>query len=241
MRKKLTSLCVVLLMLWLCPAALAELNKSCTLSADSTTAAPGETVSIDVSISDNPGYTNFAIALDYDREKLELESITPNTGAGLSAVNTEYIMDSVSYGFMNTASAEPVYDNGTLFTAKFLVKEAAEGEAEVKPILLYMRDNSAVFSVFEEIGASISFGAVNIESSQSTPQIKYGDVNFDGRINSNDAALTYGYINGSWTFTDEQKLAADVNSDSKINSNDAATIYLYVNKSISIFPAEQEG
>ena len=236
MRKKLTSLCVVLLMLWLCPAALAELNKSCTLSADSTTAAPGETVSIDVSISDNPGYTNFAIALDYDGEKLELESITPNTGAGLSAVNTEYIMDSVSYGFMNTASAEPVYDNGTLFTAKFLVKEAAEGEAEVKPILLYMRDNSAAFSVFEEISADINSGIVSIEPQQASPEVLYGDVNNNGEVDNIDAAMTYAYYNRRLDFSQSQLLAADVNGDNKADNIDAAMIYAFFNRKLSVFP-----
>ena len=57
----------------------AELT-SCTVTADSVAGEPGETVTVAVRIADNPGFTNFAIALDYDREHLTLKSIETEDG-----------------------------------------------------------------------------------------------------------------------------------------------------------------
>ena len=70
------------------------------------------------------------------------------------------------------------------------------------------------------------------------PQIVYGDVNGDGKVNSTDAALTYAVHNGKRSFTQAQQQAADVNGDGKINSTDAALIYAVHNGKRQTFPIE---
>ena len=70
------------------------------------------------------------------------------------------------------------------------------------------------------------------------PQIMYGDVNGDGKVNSTDAALTYAVHNGKRSFTQAQQQAADVNGDGKINSTDAALIYAVHNGKRQTFPIE---
>ena len=68
----------------------------CTVSADSVSATAGGTVTVPIRISGNRGFTNFGIALDYDREQLELLSIqtaegeTPYLCGTTVAVNTQW-------------------------------------------------------------------------------------------------------------------------------------------------------
>lgn len=70
--------------------------------------------------------------------------------------------------------------------------------------------------------------------------VRFGDVNGDGTIQANDAALVYSIANGKVTSTLEQQKAADVNGDGKVLADDAALIYSYANGKISKFPAEEK-
>ena len=60
------------------------------------------------------------------------------------------------------------------------------------------------------------------------PEYTLGDVNNDGKVDTNDAAAILLYIVEKYTMTDNQKAAADVNGDHKVNTNDAAAILLYI-------------
>ena len=99
-----------------------------------------------------------------------------------------------------------------------------------------MRNNAAVFSVFEEITVTVADGTVTVQESD-VPDVVYGDVNGDGKINATDAALTYRYVNNKAVLTGSQLAAADVNGDGKVNATDAALIYRYVNNKLDTFPA----
>ena len=80
MKKFIGILLAVLLCLTLPLTAVAAELTGCAVTADTVAGAPGETVAVAVSIADHPGFTNFAIALDYDRESLTLKSIDTEHG-----------------------------------------------------------------------------------------------------------------------------------------------------------------
>ncbi len=69
-------------------------------------------------------------------------------------------------------------------------------------------------------------GVYNIPSGEDNPPIdppadvKLGDVNGDGSINSTDFMQVRRYYLSLYTFTDEQFIAADVNKDGTVNSTD---------------------
>ena len=56
-----------------------------------------------------------------------------------------------------------------------------------------------------------------------------GDVNGDGVVLANDAALVYAFVNGETELTAEQLALADLTGDGKIMSDDAALIYAIAN------------
>ncbi|MBC8390664.1 MAG: hypothetical protein H8E13_21765 [Actinobacteria bacterium] len=71
--------------------------------------------------------------------------------------------------------------------------------------------------------------------------ILYGDIDGDGIVSQNDAALILQYSAGSVgeDWTNEQILAADVDGNGDISSRDAALVLKYVNGEINIFPIEE--
>ena len=74
--KKITSVILAIALIFaLAVTAMAAEIADCTVSADSVSATAGGTVTVPIRISGNRGFTNFGIALDYDREQLELLSI----------------------------------------------------------------------------------------------------------------------------------------------------------------------
>ena len=241
-------LILLALMLSLTVTVTAEATKSCVITAESVAAKAGEQVTVAVSISENPGFTNFGIALDYDREKLEQFSLTPaelwgemalgstawNPAQDEQAKNHAAFEQTKTYGYVVCASETQITGNGTLFSAVFQVKDSVNGTAAVTPIVGYIRDNTALFSFFAPVNAEVTAGIVTIEEGT----VLYGDVNGDGRINSTDAAITYAVHNGKRAFTAEQAVAGDVNGDGKINSTDAALIYAVHNGKRKDFPVE---
>lgn len=200
----------------------AELT-SCTVTADSVAGEPGETVTVAVRIADNPGFTNFAIALDYDREQLTLKSIETRDGTSPYlcgsnvSINKAWDKDEKEYGFVISASADPVKENGILFTVTFEIAADFVGEKQVTPVVKYIRNNEAVFSIFEEIHATVVAGTVT--------SVLVGDVNGDGIIEYNDVMLAYKAFLGEAELTAEQMAVVDANRNGTVEEAEYRVIY----------------
>lgn len=234
MKKVIVIVLSLLVIAGLTLTVLAVEATTCTVTAENVSASAGGQITVPVKISSNPGFTNFAIALDYDREVLELVSIESGSLCGdLVGINTEWDFSSDenakdntaftsenTYGYVTCALAEAASEDGILFTATFNVSADFEGDAKVTPIVSYMRNNSAVFSLFEEISAKTETGTVELEG-----DVVLGDVNGDGKVTAIDALLIYRAYKGSVTLTEQQQKAADVNNDGRITVADALGAY----------------
>ena len=73
--KRFGIVCLVFLLILAVPLTVAAQEAGCTITADTVAAAPGTTVTVPVQITNNPGFTNFAIVIKYDAAKLKLEKI----------------------------------------------------------------------------------------------------------------------------------------------------------------------
>ena len=223
MKKIIGILLAVLLSLVLPLTVLAAELTRCTITAESVAGEPCEEVTVEVKIGDNPGFTNFAIALDYDRQHLTLKSINIKNG-GTSylcgsnvSINEVWDEEDREYGFVVSASADPVKENGVLFTATFEIAPDFIGETEVTPIVQYIRNNEAVFSIFEEIRAAVTAGTVI--------SVLVGDVNGDGIIEYNDVMLAYKTFLGEAELTSEQMAVVDTNRNGTIEEAEYQAIY----------------
>lgn len=223
--KKIISILLSLLYLLGVPMfAFAEEITTCSVSVDSVPTQPGEQITVPVKIADNQGFTNFSISLEYDQKKLTLLSI--NTAEG----ETSYLCGSQvgknvawenaekeSCGYIVSASQEAVAEDGILFTATFQVSEDFKDYTTVTPVVHYIRNNAAVFSIFEEITASVTSGTITA--------IVSGDVTGDGMVEYDDVMKVYKASLGEVNLTEEEKLLADINGDQSIDNLDVEEIY----------------
>lgn len=74
------------------------------------------------------------------------------------------------------------------------------------------------------------------ENNVPVESVIYGDINFDGVIDSFDLILITLHVNGSMELTDEQLEAADVITDGFVTEMDAAMLKMYILGKISAFP-----
>ena len=223
--KKIISILLSLLYLLGVPMfAFAEEITTCSVSVDSVPTPPGEQITVPIRITENQGFTNFAISLEYDPEKLELLSIntTDDQNSYLCGSMVSTNMDwknaeGKSCGYVVSASENAVSGDGVLFTATFRVSQDFDDSTMVTPVVLYVRNNVAVFSIFEEITASVTSGTITA--------IVAGDVTGDGVVEYNDVMKVYKASLGEVSLTAEEKLLADINSDQIIDNLDVEEIY----------------
>lgn len=71
-------------------------------------------------------------------------------------------------------------------------------------------------------------------------EIKFGDVDFNGSVNSSDALMALQSSVGIITLSKEAFTAADVNADTSVNSSDALLILQHATDIITQFPAEKQ-
>lgn len=201
----------------------------CTLRADSVSGKPGETVTVPVRIENNAGFTNFGIILDYDRQQLELVSIQltderqePYLCGSCADANIAWESENVSYGYVVCALAEESGEDGVLFTATFRLTEVFGDEASVTPVVAYVRNQSEIPAIFDEVQVQAVPGTVS-RNAEST--LMAGDANADGYITADDAASAFAASKDASKLTEEQKAAADVSGDGYITADDAARIF----------------
>lgn len=224
MKKVISILLSLLYLLGVPMFAFAEEITSCSICADSVPTPPGEQITVPIRITENQGFTNFAISLEYDPEKLELISIHTTDGQNPylcgTMVSTNIGLknaDGESCGYIVSAAENAVSGDGILFTATFRVSQDFADAAAVTPVVHYVRNNAAVFSIFEAITASVTSGTITA--------IVSGDVTGDGMVEYDDVMKVYKASLGEVSLTEEEKLLADINGDHTIDNLDVEEIY----------------
>lgn len=202
----------------------AEEVQICTVTADSVLSPPDKQITVPVSISGNPGFTNFAVCLEYDAERLELLSINTADGTdsylcgALVSTNTQWKNgEKTTCGYIVSASEDLVTEDGILFTATFHVNADLKNFAMVTPLVRYIRNNASDYTVFEETSVSTVAGTVTA--------IVAGDVNGDGVLEYDDVMLVYRSLSDPTLLKEEQKKRADINADDVLDKTDLDEIY----------------
>lgn len=192
----------------------------CEVSVKDVTVQQKGQVTIPVEISSNNGFTNAAILLDYDRQQLELVSINTTDGENkylcgdLASANTAWTDgEEKNYGYIVIASDTEITDNGVLFTATFNMKDEFAENATVTPTVKYMRNNTALFSMFENVNATSCSGEIILEDITQTPEIIPGDFDGNGQVDVMDITAAIIAYQNRTELTQTQKPAIDTNDN----------------------------
>lgn len=215
-------LSLVLLGAFVLPAGAEEevsQDKPPVLTVGSDKVLPGGTVTVEVSLSENPGFTNFAIALSWQSSALTLTALKPAAQDGellqncRVSTNTQWKDSSDAVlGYVVAASAAPVTDDGVVFTATFQASADFTGEAQLIPQVMYLRSR----------GEDAQTAVV---SSGTMEALVPGDVTGDKVVEYDDVMLAYRAAKGLETLTPYQILAADTNNNGVVDNEEVEAVY----------------
>lgn len=173
-----------------------------TISVGSATAYVGDTVSIPVSLENNPGIASFTLGVEYDSECLQFDGYSYDTSVLPGTFETGKRIT-----WLNTTDTN---NNGEIFTLEFTVLDtAAPGKTAVT--ITYGNGDIINFDG-EDIDFTVSAGSVNIA-------VK-GDVDTDGDLDADDLVKLRKILLG----ISEAAASADVNGDTNIDIRDLVAI-----------------
>lgn len=200
-------------------------------------AKQGDTVSVPIIISDNPGICGLTLMLKYDSTVLTpVQKAFVNEKTGEITYNYAYLDDDTSFvsaisesidtdngtNSMVTMERHQItnfYDNGTLFYVNFKVNDTAQTGAS--PLVISYK--SIIEEDYLSISPSVENGQIFVTSEDSSEVLR-GDAYIDGVIDLRDVVLVSRYIVEVETLTERQLKAADVYQDSVINTKDTVRL-----------------
>jgi len=187
------------------------------LSVPFVTSYPGELVTIDIAIENNPGVKGFTLDLPFDSNKLKFVSLDAEILESLGGTHLSGDTTNRVYLTWLATGSNMITTDGKLFAVTFQVGPDTPG-GEI-PILL-----SAIIGdqMGNEISADYSNGAIRVIP------YKLGDINDDGRIDILDAILLQRIWLGDLIPDARQRLAADVNKDGSIDGNDLVLLLMHI-------------
>ncbi len=210
-------LSVVLLFTYLTPLAsvAAASTTTPTITLKDTKAQPGQSVNVDIAVTNNPGISALIAKVTFDESVLTLNSITYNTdfgGTGTLPQSYKSPANIVWDDSTNNAS------NGTLATLNFTISEAATSGSSAQINLSY---NKGEICDIEENDIDFSVTNATVSVIKGIP----GDINSDQVVNAKDLTRMRKYFAG-WD-VEVDTLALDTNGDGNINAKDLTRLRKY--------------
>jgi hypothetical protein len=99
--------------------------------------------------------------------------------------------------------------------------------------------DEATYTFEAKAGETYSF-VKGPKAIEEEPKILYGDVNFDGAVDSSDARMVLQAAVNKIALDDTQRTVADVDGNDTIDSSDARYILQKSVNKLDLFPVEQE-
>jgi hypothetical protein len=204
------------------------LKKIPAVTVSSKTGIIGNIVKVPVIIDKINGMASYNVELIYDAQVLTPVDIeNGNILTGQFAKNLTYSPNSI---IATASQGVPAVSGDTLIIASFKVNDSVQvgTNTEVNAKVIIEDENA------NEIKVNILPGKLYLTD------MKYGDVNGDGKITPGDATLVLRHAAKLITLSDNQQKAADVSGDGKITPGDATLILRYIAKLINAFPVESK-
>lgn len=233
-RKILCAVLSLLMVVTMLPIVVGAADNPTITFEQQTTAAGASVVSVDVKITNNPGFVSATIPVKWDASVMTLTSVTLSTAVvdtGWCGMTMEEYATSGTQGLYylawnNDTRTEAEGGNftadGTLCTMVFNVKDTTKDTssditADLTATIANMMTYSMADLRSDAYGLTAVSTKVNLKAA-SSGETKAGDVNDDGQINNKDLMLMLDAV--SDVSTDTKDSVYDLNSDGEVNNKD---------------------
>ena len=203
-----------------------SLASTAVLTVEEAWINPGDTVEIDLEISENPGVLGATLTVWWDEGLTMIADANGSAFAHMTYVSpSRYVSSGTNFVWYGNALDEAV--DGTILTLSFQLSEAAVNE-ELMSIGVTYTNGDVVDANDDDVIINITDGYVRVIT------YKPGDVTGDGRVNSRDLVRLSQYISDG-VKTDPEGYnaevvanACDVNGDGRINARDLIKLSQYI-------------
>lgn len=203
-------------------------------SAQSVTAEAGDTITVDISVSENHYMVNGQIWVNYDPEVLEIQTVWEDEdNPYFEEINSKIFKSTYMWAFavptpglakmaFATSSTKGTTAGGVMFTLTFKVLENAENSV-ITIEVPEMCSNDGVTNGGEDFAVEPTFenGVLTIGN--------FGDVDADSKVDVLDVVKLLDIVNNDTVLTEDETKVADVNEDGKVTFVDAVRLFYYVN------------
>ena len=222
--RRITAILLVLLIL--IPSMNVFEASGASISAETAVGKPGDQVSVNVSISGNPGIAYLKLKIGYDATQLTLKG-AQNAGVLSGTFTTSKTIDINPY-VLQWMGAENSSGNGVIATLTFqIASNASAGDKAISVSVAECYNEN-----YDDVTLSASNGKVTVNTSFN----KTGDINNDGVVDILDATMIQKFAVDKINLTDKQKELADVNDDGVVDILDATMIQKFSVDKITEFP-----
>jgi len=218
LKSTLSILLAAVLLLTIVPfgASAAETAKL-TFTASSKNAVPGETVDVDVVMTNNPGIASIGLNVGYDSDILTIENITFNSAMGGTTQTSQLTKNPAKLIWISSTSN--YNGDATVATITFRVNGDITDNVTTNVELTYDPDD--IYNIAEDnIDCDIVNGVVNVVA--AVP----GDINGDTKVNNKDVTRLLQYLAQWDVFVNAHTL--DTNGDGKVNNKDVTRLMQYL-------------
>ena len=188
------------------------------IAASNEEGLAGETVTVTVTLKNNPGILNAVLTLNFD-SGLELVSVEKGEALSNLVLTPPGTMQN-GCNFLWDAMDEADTSNGVMLKLTFKIPEGAQTGTSYAVKFSYV-DGDIADGDLKPVTVEMIGGTIEVIN------YRFGDVNNDGRINGTDVTLVRRYIAGGYN-VEILTQAADVNKDGRINGTDVTLIRRYI-------------
>lgn len=189
---------------------------------ENITASAGNTVTLTISLQDNPGIVSLALNVKFDETVMKLVK-AEDTGMISGGEHKQMLTSPYRLNWANDTLTTNITENGCIAVLTFEISEEARKGAYPVSVEYDLENGDIYNSELEAVPFEVQNGVITVVNAAR------GDVNGDGIINGLDRAALNRYLTmGREALQDIDLAAADVNGDGKVNNVDRAILSRYL-------------
>ena len=221
--KRILALLTVLLMVVYfiptdCIAVMAATSDGAVMSVGEVEASPGDTVTVDVSIANNPGILGASLKVEYDSGLTLVKGEKGEAVAPLDMTAPGKYQSPCNFLFNGTSiSGDQIFDGSVLKLTFQVPDDAVSGQRYA----INVTCQDVIDNDLNPLEVTVQNGYIAVDDYLP------GDLNGDKKVNTIDSVQMKRFVAGGYDLTINEA-AADVNADWKINTLDVVILQRYI-------------